>query len=97
MATRLLTSPLHLTDVLSVSRQTTGGRQDNNSDLSLAWISETDGAPAAGVSGINTFISREILPATDPRTFETIQVPKNGGNNGVGMIFDGLTFSNSLH
>jgi large repetitive protein len=66
-------------------------RQDNTSGTFFG-IDIGNGAPAATASGITTFITRTV-PASDPPTFETIQVPNNGGNNGIGMIFDGLAFS----
>ncbi|MFN9715578.1 MAG: hypothetical protein ACK57G_17470, partial [Planctomycetota bacterium] len=68
-----------------------GIRQDSNSGT-FVGIDIGNGAPAATTSGIQTFLSR-VSSAGPPPTFETIQVPNNGGNNGIGMIFDGLTFS----
>jgi hypothetical protein len=61
-----------------------GIRQDSNSGT-FVGIDIGNGAPGNATSGLTTWISQQSNPGPPP-TFETIQVPNNGGNNGIGMI-----------
>lgn len=54
-----------------------------------------NGADATGTSGLSTLTTRQT-PDSDPATFEVIPVPVNGANVGVGMRFDGFTYSSNF-
>ncbi|MEQ1828828.1 MAG: Ig-like domain-containing protein, partial [Pirellula sp.] len=51
-----------------------------------------NGTVGVANSGLITTTTRQV-PNSNPATFEVIQVPNAGGNNGVGTLFDGLAFS----
>lgn len=75
---------------IGYQQNVTAPRQDTNSGTFFG-MDIGNGAPTAVASGLTTFLSRQV-PDSDPPTFETIQVP----DNGVGIIFDGLTFSSQF-
>ena len=73
-------------------QQSTGGAITDGNTGTFVSLDLGNGTVATGTSGLITTTTRQV-PASNPATFEVIQVPNNGGNNGVGILFDGLTFS----
>ena len=73
-------------------QQATGGVLTDANSGNFIGLDIGNGAPAVGNSGLTTTTTR-VTPNSNPPTFEVIQVPNNGGNNGVGLTFDGLAFS----
>lgn len=71
-----------------------GDTSDANSGqfIGLDFGNDVD---ATGTSGLSTLMTRQT-PDSDPPTFEVIQVPVNGNNVGVGMRFDGFTYSSNF-
>ena len=79
----------------SYQRSTGGAVQDSNQGTFVA-LDLGNGTVGAGASGLITNTARLVTPVQTPPTFEVVQVPNNGGNNGVGTTFDGLTFSSAF-
>ncbi|XZE35954.1 Ig-like domain-containing protein [Pirellulaceae bacterium SH501] len=73
-------------------QQATGGVLTDANSGNFIGLDIGNGAPAVGNSGLTTTTTR-VTPNSNPPTFEVVQVPNNGGNNGVGLTFDGLAFS----
>jgi len=73
-------------------QQATGGVLTDANQGTFISLDLGNGTVGSGTSGLITTTTRQV-PASNPATFEVIQIPNNGGNNGVGMIFDGLAFS----
>lgn len=76
-------------------QQGTGTINDGNSGT-FVGIDIGNGAPTAVTSGLQTFSTRAVSPATDPPTFQVVQTPVGNATPGVGMIFDGITYSSQF-
>jgi VCBS repeat-containing protein len=72
-------------------QQSTGTLTDANSGTFVS-LDLGNGTVGTATSGLITTTTRQV-PNSNPATFEVIQVPNNGGNNGVGMVFNSMTFS----
>lgn len=76
-----------------VGFQTPDGTTTDANSGQFVGLDFGNGADATGASGLLTTTTRLVPGGT---TFEVIQVPVNGNNVGVGMRFDGYTYSSNF-
>lgn len=76
-----------------VGFQTPDGTTTDANSGQFVGLDFGNGADATGASGLSTTTTRLVPGGT---TFEVIQVPVNGNNVGVGMRFDGYTYSSNF-